>query len=204
MLVLGLLGLLGALLLAGCGSEAASPSSDGSLHGAVLDEPYTVPGDWLTDTSGKPFSLAKSTDKPLTLVFFGYTNCPDICQAVMADLASAMTRLTDEQRSQVDVVLVTTDPARDGPETLRAYLDRFDPGFIGLTGDIDTIKKVGRPLGIYIGKGRKLPSGGYEVEHSTPVLAIDSDDEVPVLWTQGTSAAQIAEDVATLLDQEAQ
>lgn len=194
--------LLGTFLLVSCGSEAASPSSDGSLHGAVLDDPYTAPGDSLTDTSGEPFSLTESTDKPLTLVFFGYTNCPDICQAVMADLASAMTRLTDEQRAQVDVVLVTTDPARDDPATLRTYLDRFDPDFIGLTGDLDTIKKVGRPLGVYIGKGRKLPSGGYEVEHSTPVLAIDSDDRVPLLWTQGTSAEQIAEDVATLLDQE--
>ncbi|HQR25939.1 MAG TPA: SCO family protein [Nocardioides sp.] len=204
----GAAALLAAALLTACGANGSEPAAtlvggdDDGMHGAVLAEQYVVPTATLTDTAGRPFSLAASTHKPLTLVFFGYTNCPDICQMVMADLASAMTRLDDEQRSQVDVVLVTTDPARDDAETLRAYLDRFDPSFLGLTGDLATIKAVGKDLGVYIGKGQQLPSGGYEVDHSTPILGIDSRDRVPIVWTQGTSAADLAEDVAALLDKE--
>ena len=121
-----------------------SPTADGSYHGATLDEPYAVPETPLTDTDGEPYSLAADTDKPLTLVFFGYTHCPDICQVVMSNLASALTRLDEADREQVDVVFVTTDPARDDAQMLRTYLDRFDPAFVGLTGDLDTIIDVGQ------------------------------------------------------------
>jgi protein SCO1 len=182
------------LLLGACGG------GDEELNGAVLDEPYVVPATNLTDTDGAPYSLADSTDKRLTLVFFGYTNCPDICQVVMQTLASAMTRLDDGDREQVDVVFVTTDPARDDEAALSAYLERFDPAFVGLTGPLPTIVDIGQDLHIAIEHGQKLPSGGYDVTHGTSVLGIDSDDQVPIVWTQGTSATQFADDVHQLLD----
>ena len=65
---------------------------------------------------------------------------------------------------------MTTDPARDTRQALRTYLDRFDPAFIGLTGDLETIIDVGKPLGVAVEQGEKLPSGGYEVTHSTQVI----------------------------------
>ena len=182
-----------ALLLAACGGEE-------ELSGAVLTEPYVVPATPLTDTDGAPYSLSDSTDKRLTLVFFGYTNCPDICQVVMQTLASAMTRLDDADREQVDVIFVTTDPARDDEAALRAYLERFDPTFIGLTGPLPTIVDIGNDLAIAVEHGEKLPSGGYDVTHGTSVLGIDGDDEVPIVWTQGTSATEFATDVHQLLD----
>ncbi len=166
-----LVGVLAAALLAGCGGGAPE---EGDLAGAVLTDPYVVPETTLVDTGGDPYSLAKDTDARLTLVFFGYTNCPDICQVVMSSLASAMTRLSDADRDDVEVVFVTTDPARDDQETLRAYLDRFDPQFEGLTGDLGTITDIGGELGIAVEKGERLPSGGYEVTHSTPVVGIDA------------------------------
>ena len=183
-----------ALLLTACGG------GDEELTGAVLTEPYVVPATPLTDTEGAAYSLADDTDKRLTLVFFGYTNCPDICQVVMQTLASAMTRLDDADREQVDVVFVTTDPARDDETVLRSYLDHFDPGFVGLTGSLPTIIEIGNSLAIAVEHGEKLPSGGYDVTHGTSVLGIDSDDEVPIVWTQGTSATQFASDVLQLLD----
>ena len=182
-----------ALLLSGCGG-------DEELTGAVLSEPYVVPATPLTDTDGAPYSLSDSTDKRLTLVFFGYTSCPDICQVVMQTLASAMTRLDEADREQVDVVFVTTDPARDDEAALRAYLDRFDPTFVGLTGRLPTIIDVGKALAIAVEHGEKLPSGGYDVTHGTSVLGIDRKDEVPIVWTQGTSATEFASDVHQLLD----
>ncbi len=187
------------VLLAGC--SLAEPTSHG-LHGATLDEEYVVPETPLTDTGGDPYSLASDTEKPLTLVFFGYTQCPDICQVVMSSLASAMTRLDEADREKVDVVFVTTDPARDDEETLRTYLDRFDPSFVGLTGELDTIIDIGRDLAVHVEQGQKLPSGGYEVTHGTQVTAIDESDRVPVLWTQGTTAADFADDIHHLLAQE--
>jgi protein SCO1 len=187
-----------ALLLAGCGDD---PSSGGDgFHGAVLDQPYVVPKTTLTDTDGEPYSLASDTDRPVTLVFFGYTHCPDICQVVMSTLASALTRLDEQDRDRVDVVFVTTDPARDDAHTLRTYLDRFDPSFIGLTGDRDTIIEIGKPLAVAVEKGQRLPSGGYEVAHSTQVTAIDESDRVPILWTQGTPSADFADDIHRLLE----
>jgi protein SCO1/2 len=191
-----LAGLLASALLAGCGTGTPE---EGDLAGAVLDQPYVVPDTPLVDTGGDAFSLAADTDARLTLVFFGYTNCPDICQVVMSSLASAMTRIPESDRDDVEVVFVTTDPARDDEEALRTYLDRFDPTFTGLTGKLSTITEVGADLGIAVEKGEKLPSGGYEVLHSTPVVGIDGDDEVPIVWTEGTSAAEFAADVHTLL-----
>ena len=186
------------LVAPGCGDDASSAGTD--LHGAVLDDPYVVPRQPLTDTDGERYSLVADTDRPLTLVFFGYTACPDICQTVMSSLASAMTRLDEQDRERVDVVFVTTDPARDDARTLRTYLDRFDPSFIGLTGDLDAIVDIGEPLAVAVEQGERLPSGGYEVSHSTQVTAIDERDRVPILWTQDTSSAQFADDIHQLLE----
>ncbi|WP_121252654.1 SCO family protein [Nocardioides ferulae] len=189
--------LLLAGLLAGCGGD--EPDAEGGLHGAT-HEPYQVLATPLTDTDGEPFSLVDDTDKPLTLVFFGYTSCPDVCQLVMASLAQAMNRLDDADRERVDVVFVTTDPKQDTPEVLRDYLDRFDPDFIGLTGELETIAAIGKPLAVYVDEGEKLPSGGRDLDaHSTHVTAIDDTDRAPLLWSQDTTSAEFADDIHTLL-----
>jgi protein SCO1 len=193
-LLAGLAGLTGC---AGNSGNAAQP--EGELRGAVLDTPYVVPPAPLTDTTGAAYSLTRDTDKPLTLVFFGYTKCPDICQVVMSSVASALTRLDEADRERVDVVFVTTDPARDTRPVLRDYLDNFDRTFVGLTGDLDAIVALGKPLAVAVEEGEKLPSGGYDVVHSTHVSGINADDEVSIVWTQGTSAADFASDIHQLL-----
>ena len=188
-------GVVAVVVLAGCGG----PPSEADLSGAVLTEPYVVPDTALTDTGGEPFSLASDTDKRLSLVFFGYTNCPDICQTVMANVTAALTRLDEADREQVDMVFVTTDPARDDGQTLRTYLDRFDPGFVGLTGELDDITAIGHDLGVAVEQGERLPSGGYEVTHSTQVVGVDGNDRAPIVWTEGTSAGEFASDIHLLL-----
>jgi protein SCO1/2 len=165
----------------------------------VLTSPYRLADGSLTDTEGARVHLRRALDAPLTLVFFGYTNCPDICQAVMADLASARARLDPADEDRVATWFVTTDPARDDPQTLRTYLDRFDPSFEGFTGPLEDVVGIARSVHVLVEKGRKLPSGGYEVVHSTPVLGVRPDGSVPIVWTAGTSAAKIAADVQTLL-----
>ncbi len=185
-----------ALLVAACGGPAAG---EDTFAGEVLDQPYQVDPTPLTATDGESFSLVEDTDARLTLVFFGYTQCPDICGVVMAQLASAVQQLDAEDREDVEMVYVTTDPARDTEGVLRSYLDRLDPSFEGLTGDLDDIAEVGSSMAIAIEKGEVLPSGGYDVAHSTQVLGIDSADEVPVLWTEETTATEYAADIHTLL-----
>jgi protein SCO1 len=195
--------LAGLALLTGCagnaGNTGQAAGSSSELRGAVLDTPYVVPPAPLTDTAGEAYSLTRDTDKPLTLVFFGYTHCPDICQVVMSTVASALTRLDDADRERVDVAFVTTDPARDTGPVLREYLDNFDAEFIGLTGELDTIVDLGKPMAVAVEQGKKLPSGGYEVTHSTHVSGIGSDDQVSIVWTQGTSSADFASDIHQLL-----
>lgn len=185
------------LLASACGSEPTT------FTGSRLKTPYVASETSLTDTSGKAYSLATSTEKPLTLVFFGYTHCPDYCPAVMNNLAAAMNRLETSERDDVDVVFVTTDPTRDDARALRAYLDGYNEAFIGLTGDLETIIEVGEPLHIYVNDGTKLPSGGYDLGgHSTFTLAIDSDDEAIALWNQETSSTEFAADIRTLLTED--
>jgi protein SCO1/2 len=165
----------------------------------VLHAPYHAPATELTDTDGRPFSLSTSTDKRLTLVFFGYTHCPDECPTTMATLASAMLQLDDADRSNVQVVFVTTDPSRDTGPVIRHWLDRFDPDFVGVTGSLPTIKKVAERVGVPIAKGRRLASGGYDVTHGTQVLGLDGKNQVPVVWTLGTTAPEFAHDIHQLL-----
>ena len=196
------------LLLTGCGGaadggtgapvEVVAGDRDG-LHGTVLTQPFQVPTGSLTDSRGEPFELATRLEAPVTLVFFGYTRCPDICQVVMANVASALSRLEPEEADQVALWFVTTDPSRDDPATLRAYLDRFDASFEGLTGPLPRIVEVAGDLHVAVERGRRLPSGGYEVLHSTPVLGILPDGSVPLLWNETTSAAQLAADLDRVL-----
>ena len=198
-----LLALLLTFALVGCGSSGGgaavsgvSTSDHDGYNGILLDQPYVVPHMDLTDTDGKPFDLAAQDKR--TLVFFGYTNCPDVCQVVMSTIASSLTRLSDAEKAKLQVVFVTTDPARDTRQVLRRYLDRFDPSFIGATGSLDQIDALGKPMAVYVKKGQKMPSGGYEVDHSSVVVSVDKA-RGDLLWTGATSPAEISGDLTKIL-----
>lgn len=187
-----------ALTASGCGSgSAGSPARFSGIDHA----PYAVAPVTLTDTSGTPYTLATDTKKPLTLVFFGYTHCPDFCPLVMNSLAAAMQRLDGADRSDTQVVFVTTDPARDNPEVLRKYLGHYDPSFVGLTGGLHDVVRLGESLKIYVGSGQKLPTGGYDLSaHDTHVSAVVPGGKASVLWDMETSPKQFADDVHSLLE----
>jgi protein SCO1/2 len=202
------------LALVGCGS-GANQSSDNpggaiirtsagdpnGLRGATLDRPYAMPAKSLTDTSGNEFNLVTSTKKPLTLVFFGYTNCPDVCPTVMADLASALTKLDKSVRDQVQMLFITTDPARDTGPVIRKYLDRFDPSFVGLTGQLASIKSIAGAVGVPVEGMKRLPSGGYEVGHGAQVLGFGKDDKATVIWLDNAAIGDLAHDFGKLVEE---
>ena len=193
--------------LSGCADQGTgSPVSnvvvqdEDGLNGAVLPDPYVASDLALKATDGSAYSLASDPQQPLTLVFFGYTQCPDICQIAMADITSALSRLDDGDRDQVGMVFVTTDPARDDQAVLEEYLSRFDPSYEGLTGPLGDIIELGDTLGVPIAKGAKLPSGGYEVDHGTQIIGLLPDGTAPVLWTHGTAPDAMAQDLESILD----
>jgi protein SCO1/2 len=195
-------------LLAGCGGAGGAASTE--LTGTRLDPPFEVSSTPLVDTDGAAYSLTEDTGKDLTLVFFGYTHCPDICGQVMATLAGTLARLDEEQKERLDVVFVTTDPARDDGATVQTYVDAFDPSIIGLTGDLDDVVSVAESMKVAIGyfdaQGEEippaeLPASGYEVDHGTQVFGIGPDDGVDTYWGADVSQAQLAHDVTMLLDE---
>jgi protein SCO1/2 len=203
----GLAAVLAVLLLAlaGCGSSGGGDgaavtgikvSDDDGYRGILLDKPYAVPAVSLTDTSGKPFSIADQAKR--TLVFFGYTHCPDICQVVMSTIASAVVRLPTSEQKALQVVFVTTDPARDTKAVLRTYLDRFNPAFVGVTGSLDRIDALGHGMGIEVKKGQKLPDGGYEVTHTTNVTDVEAG-KGDLIWTASTSPSDMATDLHKII-----
>jgi protein SCO1/2 len=121
---------------------------------------------------------------------------------VMATIASSLTRLDAAHRRSVGMLFVTTDPARDTAPVLRSYLDRFDPHFTGLTGELSRIKRLGTALGVPVAKGRRLASGGYDVNHGTQVVGMLPGGRAPFVWTAGTSPSGLADDVTAILDDE--
>jgi protein SCO1 len=193
------------LLISGCIAAPSGPRGQrnadpaGYTGGSSLPEPYSMPEVSLTDTSGRPYNLATTPSKPVTLLFFGYTHCPDICIAVLSDVALAMQRLSAADRDQIQFIFVTTDPARDKEKQIRRYLDRFNPSFVGLTGPLSMIKTAATEVGVDIEGVKKLPSGGYEVGHSAQVIGFSRNSGV-VLWTPGTPIAALKHDFALLVE----
>lgn len=205
--VLGTPTLVAALLLvlASCTSPAlqslasAQSESAGYRAGTPVPRPYAMPDQTLTDTSGQPYNLTSSPSRPATLMFFGYTHCPDVCPGVLNDVALALLRLDPGVRDQIQVVFVTTDPGRDSPKQIRAYLDRFNPDFVGLTGPVPTIKEVAGRVGVEIEERQRLAGGGYEVGHSAQVIGFSRTRGV-VFWTPETAVGDLRADFALLVD----
>ena len=199
--------LLAALAVsAGCassdepGSDAAehSGSHSSGFSGAVIQRPYPLPDQTFTDTAGRTFVPAEDADRRVTLVFFGYTHCPDVCNAVLANVASALRRADAEVRDQVELLFISTDPERDAPEVIRGYLDRFDPSYVGLTAPIETMQAAASSMHIaYAGK-EPATGGGYEVSHGTQVTAF-RDGEARVVWMAETPVKGLRLDLVRLV-----
>jgi len=169
-----------AVLLLG---DRTGGSSAARWHGTLLEPAAPRPSFVLTDTDGRPFDFAAETSGELTLLFYGYTNCPDICPIHMATIAQALDRINVDAR----VVFVTTDPARDTPERIRAWLDTFDPSFIGLTGSPEEVAAAQQAIGMTVAVTEPADAeGDYTVGHGSGVWVITPDDRVHLIYGFGT------------------
>lgn len=196
--------LFGALLVASACSSG-SPGSvvavqgDSPYRGIMLAEPRTMPNVVLTDTAGHAYDLRQDTRDKFTLVYVGYTHCPDICPAHMANIAAALGQLPPDVARDIEVLFVTSDPERDTPEVLRAWLDHFDSGFVGLTGSQDALDAVQRGLGLPIAVREDLGNGDYSVGHAADVVAFSKDGEAHLEFPPGSSPDDFAHDIQLLL-----
>jgi len=191
--------------LAACEPPGSSDELDSSpLKGSIIETGGERPRFTLSDTDGNPYSFEDETEGLLSFIFFGYTNCPDVCPIHMAMLATVIGRLDPADRGRVRVVFISTDPARDTPEVLRRWLDSFDPGFVGLLGTLDEVNAVAEslllpPAAVPVNAGES-----YIVGHAASVLAVTPDGGTRVKYGFGTRHEDWAADLPLLLQWKAQ
>ena len=223
--------LLGVLLtvplLAGCSAGVASTptatSAGAAFHGneppgELPERPSFV----LTDTDGERYDFAERTGGRPTLLYFGYTNCPDECPTAMADIAAALRSAEPQVAGKTRVVFVTTDPDRDSGPVLRRWLDTFDADYVGLTGTQAEVDAAQEAVGVApAAKGGPVPTLpgrpnehvhaegtaththdgplGYGVGHADVIFAYDTEDRMPVMYPGGTRPSDLAADLPLLV-----
>jgi protein SCO1 len=191
---------LGTVALSGCtaSSEAASPAisaeptPQGTYRGLELDPAQPRPTFTLTDTTGTPYDFAARTRGLPTLLFFGYTHCPDVCPTTMAATAAALRGTPEPLRDKVTVVFVTTDPARDTGKVLAGWLRNFDPDltrkFVGLTGSVAQVEAAQAAA--------KVPVATENGQtHSAEQLLYGSDDYARVAYVSGSTPDDLRHDL---------
>ncbi|WP_338897257.1 SCO family protein [Streptomyces sp. TG1A-60] len=200
-----------ALTLSACGTGDGSTTSVAEVSdtgprkaATVLDRPFTKPDLVLTDTNGTSYDLRKETDGKPTLIYFGYTNCPDVCPLTMNNLAVAKKevskKLPKAEMANLRLVFVTTDPERDTPAELGKWLKGIDSEIVGLTGDFDEIQSGARTLGISISPPTKDKNGKTVSEHGTQVIAFSpKTDGGYVLYGEGATVQDYEKDLPKLL-----
>ncbi len=161
-----------------------------SFHGAVIDPPAPESTIQLTDQNNRQFDTSTIRGK-VVLLYFGYTNCPDECPLTMAHLKLAVDQLGSRSQD-VQVVMVTTDLARDTPQALKLWLGKFDPGFVGLTGTPDQLATTWRNYGVTVEDGGET--------HSYFIYVIDQAGNLRETFLPDSLPGDIAADVGLLLD----
>jgi protein SCO1/2 len=179
-------------------SEAARVASRLGLAATPFASPLPRPDFTLTDTSGRPYAFRSETAGRLTLLFFGYTSCPDVCPAHLASLAAGLRALPPEQRDALDVVFVGVDPERDTRERVREWLDHFDTRIVGLTGSEAELAAAQKAAAVPAAFVDQRFEGGYTVAHASIVLVYTADDQAHLRYGLDTRAPQWSHDLGLL------
>jgi protein SCO1/2 len=191
--------------VAGCGGSSGSGTQNAALtlHGAIPSQHDPKPSFTLTDTAGHPYNLQQQTRGKATLLYFGYTHCPDECPTSMADVASALRKTSPAVADKVAVVFVTTDPWRDKRPVLRAWLDKFSPSIVGLTGTPTQIRGAEVQMGMQVSTREPAKKsdhvGRYAVAHFAAVMAFGRDNRLATLYPSGVAPSDIAADLPVLV-----
>lgn len=142
----------------------------------LLPRERPIPEVMLVDEQGEAFNTA-SLNGRWHLLFFGFTACPDVCPTTLSDMRRLLGQLPAEARDQLQLVLVSADPARDTPDALRTYLGYYRAGFKGLTGEMADLQALSRALGLPFVPATET-KGNYNVSHSSNIAIVDPDGKL--------------------------
>lgn len=193
------------LLLSACGlqdggsKDASEVDPDAGWTGLLVSPPFEKPDVTFTDFNGKPYPLREKTAGRLTLLFFGYTSCPDVCPTYLNTLASALDTIGDGPGGRPIVLFVGVDVARDTPKRMKEYLGQIDRDFIGLTGPEPVIAKaigdlkLGQPV-IHEPDAK----GNYVVDHPAAIIAFSPDGKGHRMFPANTRQEQWIKDLPRL------
>lgn len=195
------------LFIAGVAFIAIATGTWFSLHFAkpppqtrsatVFPEPGELPEFSLLDQAGNAIDRSVF-DGQWDLVYFGYTNCPDICPLTLQELAKVRKQLIAEGKEAPRIVFVSVDPERDTPDVVAKYVAYFGDGNLGITGDLDEIRKFAGGLGIFFAKGRE-EGGIYSVDHSSVVLVVDPHAKLRALFSAPHKADDYLHDLPIIM-----
>jgi protein SCO1/2 len=173
-------------------SRPAAPEIDGLLW--PQSKPLKAVA--LEDYHGKPFTLDRLTGR-WTLLFFGYTHCPDVCPITLSVLKNAVAQMaaSGAETEPPQVVFVSVDPGRDSLEHLDAYVSHFNPDFLGVTGEDAKLQEFARQLGVLFIRAEPDADGNYVVDHTAAIFLIDPRGHLVALFQAPHSAQTIARDV---------
>ncbi len=181
-------------LVAGCDKLTSKPPSFKNTDLTGLDYAKDFA---LTDHNGKARTLADFKGK-VVLLFFGFTQCPDVCPTTLAELSDAMKKL-GPQADQVQVLFVTVDPERDTPELLKQYVPAFDPRFLGLSGDAAATAAVAKEFKVFYAKVPGKTPGSYSMDHTAASYVFDRSGKIRLFVRHGQGSEPIVHDIKQLL-----
>lgn len=185
--------LIGIALVVAWGLPKLRPHT---FYGTVLQSPDKAP-DFALDSVLGEISLEDFKGK-IVMLYFGYTFCPDVCPATLAEVSTAL-NLLGKDAEDVQFIMISVDPLRDTPEKLDEYVTHFNSSFLGVTGSEDEIATVATLYGVFYEKHEGTEATGYLVDHTATVMVIDADGHLKLIFPFGAPGANIAEDIAYLL-----
>ena len=194
-----LIGISSFLFLLALGTAVLIFAKPASFRGTTFAEPYPAASEIdLARSDGSRFRLSELRGD-IVLLFFGYTSCPDVCPATLAELRQALSELKEQDAERVKVVFVTVDPERDSPERVQEYVDRFNPAFIGLSGTQTELEKTWAEYGVYREIAAEQSAAGYIVNHTARVSLIDRQGNLRISFSFDTPVEDIVHDLKLML-----
>jgi protein SCO1/2 len=193
--------ILGVLLLPACAmrepqqtaAEPPTPSPQ-AYHGTLQDRPLRMPKETLRNTSGQPYNLRTTPSQPITLVYLGYVDCPNICVTMLSDVAAGLQRLDPSTRAGVEFLFVDIRPEEDTPAEVRAWLDRFDPEFTGLLGSPEQVDRIAARMRVAM----HHEGGEHGLLHSAHVVGFNRHGEGVIIWRPGFTPNEFRDDLMLL------
>jgi protein SCO1/2 len=182
-----------AAVVAGCSPKPVSFNAT-DITGGSFDPAFE-----LTDHTGARRSLADFRGKVVT-VFFGFTQCPDVCPGTLIEMKEVMALLGDDA-DRVQALFITVDPERDTPEVLAAYVPAFDPRFLGLYGSPEEIARVAKGYRVFYEKVPGSSPENYQINHTAASYVIDAQGQLRLFVKHGGGAEALAHDIRLLLEQ---